>query len=91
MFVQAIETAIKFTRPIHTISRTYGSTLIQAGASSLFFVNNEGWALTCGHVAKQIAISDKILARKMAFEKELLSLPAGKSRKKWQKELEKKT
>jgi len=90
MFVQAIETAINFTRPIHTISRTYGSTLIQAGASSLFFVNNEGWALTCRHVAKQIAISHKVLARKRTFEKEQLSPPAGKSKKKWKRELEKK-
>lgn len=90
MFAQAIETAMKFTRPIHTISRTYGSTLIQAGASSLFFVNNEGWALTCKHVANQIVISDKVLARKMAFEKEQLSPPAGKGTKKWKKELEKK-
>jgi hypothetical protein len=90
MFARGIETALKFTRPIRTISRTYGSTLIQAGASSLFFVNNEGWALTCRHVAKQIAISNKVLTRKMSFEKELLSLPAGKSRKKWKKELEKK-
>ena len=90
MFVNAIEKVIQFTRPIHTISRTYNSTVIQAGASSLFFVNNEGWALTCGHIAKQIVISDQVLARKMAFEKEQLSPPAGKSRKKWKKELEKK-
>ncbi len=90
MFTQAIESAIKFTRPIHTISRTYGTSSIQAGASSLFFVNNDGWALTCGHVGKQIAISSKVLARKIVFEKEQLSPPAGKTKKKWKKALEKK-
>jgi hypothetical protein len=89
MFVSAIETAMKFTRPIHTISRTYGSSLVQAGASSLFFVNSDGWALTCGHVAKQIVISDQVLKRKIAFEKDLLS-PQTDKKKKWKKEVEKK-
>jgi hypothetical protein len=90
MFVNAIEKAIQFTRPIHTISRTYNSTVIQAGASSLFFVNSDGWALTCGHVAKQIAVSDQVLERKLNFEKNLEATPSGKSKKKWKKELEKK-
>jgi hypothetical protein len=88
MFVDAIEKAIQFTRPIHTISRTYSSSVVQAGASSLFIVNSEGWALTCGHVAKQIAISDQVLKRKMTFEKEQRKVPAGKTKKKWKKELE---
>lgn len=90
MFVNAIEKVIQFTRPIHTISRTYNSTVIQAGASSLFFVNSDGWALTCGHVAKQILISDQVLKRKLKFEKDLEAAHSGKSKKKWKKELEKK-
>ena len=86
MFVQAIEKVRQFTRPIHSISRTYGSSVVQAGASSLFFVNADGWALTCGHVAKQIAISNQALKRKMTFEKELAQVPMGKTKKKWKKE-----
>ncbi|MEW6674156.1 MAG: trypsin-like peptidase domain-containing protein [Thermodesulfobacteriota bacterium] len=90
MFSKAIEKVIKFTRPIHTISRTYGSSLVQAGASSLFFVNSDGWAFTCGHVAKHIAISDQVLRRKLEFEKALAEVPQGKTKRKWKKELERK-
>lgn len=90
MFVQAIEKVIQFTRPIHSISRTYRSSVVQAGASSLFFVNADGWAFTCGHVAKHIVISAQVLRRKMEFEKAMIKVPAGKTKKKWKKELERK-
>jgi len=90
MFAKAIEKVIQFTRPIHTISRTYGSTAIQTGASSLFLINSDGWAFTCGHVARQIVLSDKVLQRKLTFEKQLNNVPAGKTKKRWKKELEKK-
>ena len=53
MFVDAIEKAAAFTRAIHMISRNYGSDGIQPHAATLFFVNAEGWALTCAHVARQ--------------------------------------
>src|SRR5438270_41916 len=51
MFVEAIDRALKFTRPIHTILRYWDTTDVEPGASTLFFVNNDGWALTCRHVA----------------------------------------
>jgi len=53
MFEPAIEKALQFTRPLHTITRTYGG-LIMPGSSTLFFVNNEGVAITCKHVAQLI-------------------------------------
>lgn len=60
MFVEAIETAATFTRAIHTISRNYGSNIVQPGAATLFFVNADGWALTCAHVAKQFSTGVQI-------------------------------
>jgi hypothetical protein len=54
MFVSAIEKADLFTRPIHTISRNYKDTQVAAGAGTLFFVNEEGCAVTCRHVAEAI-------------------------------------
>ena len=90
MFVNAIEKAIKFTRPIYTISRNYGSEEIQAGAATLFFINSEGWALTCAHVAKQIMIGNQLLKNKEAFQSELKTIPGNKAKKKWKKELERK-
>jgi hypothetical protein len=50
MFQSAIETASNFTRPVHTITRTYGGLIIP-GAATFFFVNDSGVAITCKHVA----------------------------------------
>lgn len=60
MFIEAINQGKKFTRPIHTISLNYGSDEVQPGAATIFFVNKEGWAVTCKHVAELILIERKI-------------------------------
>ncbi len=67
MFVKAIEEINRFTRPIHTIMRTYGSSKVFPGASTLFFVNEEGVAITCRHVAEQILQSEKINQQYLLF------------------------
>ncbi len=90
MFVEAIETATKYTRAIHSISRNYGSNTIQPGAVTLFFVNSDGWALTCGHVADQLAASEAINRKAEAFRKELDSRRGTLKQNKLLKELEKK-
>jgi hypothetical protein len=90
MFTQAIETAAKFTRAIHSISRYYGSTRINPGTATLFLVNSDGWALTCGHVADQLK-AEKALKRKAeAFKSELAARIGTQKEKKLLKELEKK-
>ncbi|MCP9752776.1 trypsin-like peptidase domain-containing protein [Ferruginibacter sp. HRS2-29] len=60
MFINAIETASTFTRPIHTIMRTYGGKQLIPGASTIFFVNDKGYAVTCKHVVELIASADQI-------------------------------
>ncbi|MBK7682503.1 MAG: trypsin-like peptidase domain-containing protein [Bacteroidetes bacterium] len=67
MFVKAIEEINRFTRPIHTIMRTYGSSKVFPGASTLSFVNEEGVAITCRHVAEQILQSEKINQQYLLF------------------------
>lgn len=57
MFADAINHVAAFTRPIHTISRYHGSTVVRPGAATLFFVNAEGYALTCRHVADSLRIA----------------------------------
>jgi hypothetical protein len=52
MFVKAIDDVLKFTRPIHTIARYWDREKIEPGAATLFFINDQGWALTCQHVAR---------------------------------------
>ncbi len=60
MFAKAILEVAGFTRAIHSISRNFGGTQVQRGSATLFFVNNEGYALTCKHVAQWLNQANKI-------------------------------
>lgn len=80
MFAQAIEKVAKFTRPLHTIMRTYNSNAIMPGSATLFFVNDEGYAVTCKHVVEMLAQADKINEKYRTFrnEKSMLALTGSK-------------
>jgi S1-C subfamily serine protease len=60
MFVKAIQEVAGFTRAIHSISRNFDSQQVQRGSATLFFVNDEGYALTCKHVAQWLSNADEI-------------------------------
>ena len=70
MFVDAIEKVSGFTRPVMFITRKYGSELIEPGLGTLFFVNDEGVAVTCKHVAEMILGADRVNAKYSEFKKE---------------------
>ncbi len=53
MFSNAIKEISKFTRPILFVSRLNSDKLIP-GSATLFFINEEGYALTCKHVVTSI-------------------------------------
>ncbi len=90
MFVNAVETAAGFTRPIHSISRNYGSTIIQPGAATMFFINSDGWALTCNHVAQQLIVGKQLAENRQAFKDELAAQRGQKKAKKLIHKLERK-
>ena len=90
MFVEAIEIAAKYTRPIHSISRNYNSNVIVPGTATLFFVNSDGWALTCGHVANQLAAAEVLAKKAQDFQSELATRHGTQKEKRLLKELEKK-
>jgi hypothetical protein len=75
MFEDSIEAVANFTRPVNSIVRTYGGKQIIPGSATLFFVNNEGYAITCKHVVEMLSSSDKINNNYAAFKKERDSLP----------------
>ena len=54
MFKAAIEKVGQFTRPIHFISNIYGEPTVRPGAATLFFVNEQGVAVSCKHVTSLI-------------------------------------
>ena len=75
MFVEAIEKVSNYTRPIHTIMRTYGGKQIIAGAATLFFVNTHGYAVTCKHVVDMLIASENINQSYATFKAERNRLP----------------
>src|SRR5690349_12707813 len=77
MFVTAIDKAGEYTRALHTIIRYFGSQDVHPGAATLFFVNDQGWALTCKHVAAEIVNADPLLAKATAFRQAAATIPAG--------------
>jgi Trypsin-like peptidase domain len=60
MFADAIEKTAQFTRPIHSILRIYEGKKVIPASGTLFFVNEEGWAVTCKHVVEMLFKTDKI-------------------------------
>ena len=60
MFVTAVEKVSKYTRQVQSIMRSYGGQRVTAGSSTLFFVNDNGDAITCRHVAELIVNADQI-------------------------------
>ena len=74
MFESAIDNVLQFTRPLHTISRTYGG-LILPGSSTFFFVNNNGIAITCKHVLDLIPAADNINQSYLQFKAERERIP----------------
>lgn len=69
MFESAIEKVLQFTKPLHTISRTYGG-LLSPGTASCFFVNNQGVAITCRHVANLIPTAENMNQQFIKFKTE---------------------
>ena len=60
MFISAIESVSKFTRPLNSIVRTYGGKQLIPGSATLFFVNDKGYAVTCKHVAELLLNAENI-------------------------------
>lgn len=70
MFVKAIDEIQNFTRPVHMILRYYGNDYATPGTGSLFFVNDEGVAITCKHIADNIIHADRINQQYAEIRKE---------------------
>ncbi|MBR6472349.1 MAG: trypsin-like peptidase domain-containing protein [Firmicutes bacterium] len=90
MFADAIEKVGGFTRPIKFITRNYKDNVIAPGCATLFFVNDEGWALTCKHVAKEIIAADQMNNNFNKFKADLMSLQGNPKAKALTKGLEQK-
>jgi len=90
MFKTAIEKVGSFTRPIHFISNVYGEKTVRPGAATLFFVNDDGVAITCKHVTSLIKQSGSLLSHYQNFLIEKNALVKSGSYNKKIKELKEK-
>lgn len=80
MFVDSIQKVAGFTRAIHSISRNFGSQKVERGAATLFFVNDQGWALTCKHVAQWLTQADVINKRYSQYLTDSKNLNTGQKK-----------
>lgn len=75
MFADAIDKNKKHTRSVHFISRLFNSTEVVPGTATLFFVNDDGVAITCKHVADELLKCKRINNLYAAYKDELSLLP----------------
>ena len=88
MFADAIEKVGGFTRPIKLVIRKYREQALIPGSATMFFVNDEGYALTCKHVAAELIHADKANKKYTSFAAELATVAMDSRRKAVVKKLE---
>lgn len=81
MFAEAIEKNSQFTRSIHFIYRNFNSTEVIPGSATLFFINDEGVAITCKHVAEEILKCKTINSLYKQYKDEISLIPEGEDKK----------
>lgn len=89
MFEKAIVVASHYTRPIHIVSRSFASKAPQPGAGTVMLLNDDGWALTCKHVAAILMQQQQIAANYTNYKTQLAAVPKGMNPKKWQRQVDK--
>ncbi|HSN59683.1 MAG TPA: hypothetical protein VLR49_02020, partial [Ferruginibacter sp.] len=70
MFIKAIERVAQYTRPVHSILRTYAGKQVIPSAGTLFFVNEDGYAITCKHIAEMLLSAEAINQHYQKFKSE---------------------
>ena len=76
-YSHAIQQANHFVRPIRFISRNFGTEEIIPGAGTMFFVNQQGVAVTCKHITELLKQAEPIQQRYVHYlnEKRKLHSP----------------
>lgn len=88
MFANAIESVGGYTRPLIYIYRNYGETIVNPGSATMFFINDEGCAVTSRHAAETILSSHNVNNKYFQFKNEKNALVNGKDKKQRLRELE---
>lgn len=89
MFADAIEKVSGFTKPILFISKGYKNFTIHPGTATMFFVNDNGVAVTCKHVAQAIINAEAVNKKYYEFKNNRAALEKLANKKEKLKALEK--
>lgn len=81
MFADAIQTVGNFTRPIQYITKTYKNPSILTGSNTLFFVNDNGVAVTSKHVAQDLIARQDVEPNYATFKSRIAATESAKNRK----------
>lgn len=74
MFADAIEQVAKFTRPIYSVRRRFWDNALMKDSGTLFFVNDEGVAVTAKHVAAAFMAADQLSKKYNDFKTQRAAL-----------------
>ena len=75
MFEDAIEKVSQYTRSVHSIMRVYESNKILAATGTLFFVNDEGYAVTTKEFARLLTAAGQMEKTFTKFKEERAAIP----------------
>ncbi len=75
MFVNAIDKAAEYTRPLHIIRRRFFDNAVFPDSGTLFFVNDQAWALTAKHIAALVPAADQMEKKYRDYVNERAQLP----------------
>ncbi len=71
MFIEAIKLNQQYTRPFYTARRYFDSEKVKSDIATFMILNDEGWGLTCRHVAEQIMVADEINQKYIEYKEAL--------------------
>lgn len=85
MFKEAIKKNINYIKPIVNGYKAPYSDEVYGGMGTVMVINEDGWVLTCRHIAENIIMADKIMEVYKDIKKELIEnkIPPKKIYKKY--------
>ena len=72
MFKEAIKSNVNYIKPIVSAYKTPYSDEVYGSMATVMVINEEGYVLTCRHIAENIIAADKIMAAYKDIKKELI-------------------
>ena len=71
MFKEAIKKNLNYTRPLFTGERLFNDSKVNSGISSFIILNDEGYVLTCKHVAEKVVAANELENKYQNYLKEI--------------------